>query len=73
MTWKTRYYQLLDSLQRKQARQGREPRERRERPRQPRRFDPGEAHFPRDGMPRRSRQGTPRARVRRSRIPARTR
>lgn len=34
MNWKKRYYQLLDSLQRRKARGGREPRDRQ--PRQPR-------------------------------------
>ena len=76
MTWKTRYYHLLDSLQRQKRRGGREPRERRERrPRsnqmQPQAVQPAivrnmtEARRAADRMTR-----TPRPRPR---IPARTR
>lgn len=46
MSWRTRYYQLLDSLERRnKQRQGREPRDRgeRHRARQPNRSDPGRA------------------------------
>ena len=69
MNWKKRYYQLLDSLQRRKARGGREPRERQPRTRpqaaprqapaprpvQVRSFRTGRTSRPRLRMPVRSR------------------
>jgi hypothetical protein len=73
MTWKTRYYQLLDSLQRRnRRRQGRERRER-----QPRQARPGRAEVRTGAVARtpvqRPVSREPRVRTRRIRVPARTR